>query len=152
KPTKSLNEGFAATKNLQRYCTGSSGLNGRHEELKWHGRCRVKQQSHSHDARGNLLQKLHPFAAHCGIDCLEASDVAVRMCEARGEAAADRIGYTYEHDRDRRSLVHQGAGHGCGLSENGIRPQVNKLFCERLHSIRVTCGPAKFDAEVSAFR
>jgi hypothetical protein len=38
------------------------------------------------------------------------------------------------------------------LTDDRVGSQINQLLCERLHPIRVTRAPAKFDPEIAAFR
>ena len=37
-------------------------------------------------------------------------------------------------------------------TEDCVGSQIDQLFCERLHPIRIVAGPAKFDPEIAAFR
>src|SRR6516225_7522049 len=48
------------------------------------------------------------------------------MRKVRSEAAADRIGYPREHDRNCPRLAGKGAGHGRGYTQDGIRPQIDQ--------------------------
>src|SRR5215469_16418152 len=41
---------------------------------------------------------------------------------------------------------------GCAHTEDRIGPQIDQLFCQLPHRIRISGAPAKFDAEVAAFR
>jgi hypothetical protein len=45
----------------------------------------------------------------------------------------------------------QGAGRERGLTKDRVGPQIDKLFCQRLSSIRVSGASAKFDPQVAAF-
>src|SRR6266567_4256212 len=79
-------------------------------------------------------------------------DVAAGMRKVRSEATADRIRYACEHDGNCPCLVGKGADHGRGHTEDRIGPQIDQLFCQHPHLIRVTGAPAKFDPEIAAFR
>src|SRR6516225_2560115 len=74
------------------------------------------------------------------------------MREACDEAAADRIGYDREHDRNCPRLAGKGARDGSAPSEERVGPQIDQLFCKRPEHIRITIAPAKFDPEIAAFR
>src|SRR5215475_8048408 len=73
------------------------------------------------------------------------------MRKVRSEAAADRIGYAREHDRNYLRLAGKGADYGRGHTEDRIGPQVDQFFCQSPHPIRIIGAPAKFDPEIAAF-
>src|SRR5207237_5435983 len=69
----------------------------------------------------------------------------------RSEAAADRIRYAREHDRNCLRLAGKGADYGRGHTEDRIRPQIDQFVCQSPHPIRIIGAPAKFDPEIAAF-
>ena len=73
------------------------------------------------------------------------------MREARGEAAADRVGNDRKHDRNRPCLAGKGGGRERGHREDRVGPEIDQLFCERPDPIRISGTPAKFDPEIAAF-
>src|SRR5262249_49710744 len=73
------------------------------------------------------------------------------MREACDEAAADRIGYDREHDRNCSRLAGKGASDGSAPTEERVGPQIDQPFCKRPEHIRITIAPAKFDPEIAAF-
>src|SRR6266700_40699 len=60
--------------------------------------------------------------------------------------------YGRENDGNCPRLASKGADHGRVRTEDRIGPQIDQLFCQRPHSIRITGNPAKFDPEIAAFR
>ena len=49
-------------------------------------------------------------------------------------------------------LADKSAGHRRGHTEDYVGSQIDQLFCECLHPIRIVAGPGKFDPEIAAFR
>jgi hypothetical protein len=45
----------------------------------------------------------------------------------------------------------KGGDHGRGHTQDCIGPQIDQLFCQSPHPIRITGAPAKFDPEIAAF-
>src|SRR6516165_586681 len=74
------------------------------------------------------------------------------MSKVRSEAAADGIRYASEYDGNCPRLAGKGVDHGRGHAEDRIGPQIDQLFCQRPHPIRITGAPANFDPEIAAFR
>src|SRR6516162_3126408 len=74
------------------------------------------------------------------------------MRKVCNEAAADWIRYGSEYDGNCPRLAGKGTDHGRGHAEDRIRPQIDQLFCQRPHPIRITGAPAKFDPQIAAFR
>src|SRR5260370_6530529 len=100
-----------------------------------------------------MIKKLHAFPARGAgrIVGHEASDVTARLRKVRSEGAADRIRYAREHDRNCLRLAGKGADYGRGRTEDRIGLQIDQLFCQSLHPIRIIGAPAKFDLEIAAF-
>src|SRR5262249_35679558 len=73
------------------------------------------------------------------------------MRKVRSEAAADRIRYAREHDRNCLRLAGKGGGYGRGHTEDRIGPQIDQFFCHSPDPIRIIGAPAKFDPEIAAF-
>src|SRR5262245_38648309 len=73
------------------------------------------------------------------------------MRKVRSEAAADRIRYAREHDRNCPRLAGKGGGYGRGHTEDRIGPQIDQFFCHSPDPIRIIGAPAKFDPEIAAF-
>src|SRR5262249_24872803 len=93
-----------------------------------------------------------PFSAQCAgrIVGHEASDVTARMRKVRSEAAADRIRYACEHDRNRLRLAGKGAGCGRGHTEDRIGPQIDQFFCQSPYPIRIIGAPLIGSLDVAA--
>jgi hypothetical protein len=73
------------------------------------------------------------------------------MREARGEAAADRIGDQHENNRNCLRLAGKCADRRRGLTEDRVGSQIDKLFRERLHPVRVSGAPAKLKPKIASF-
>jgi len=74
------------------------------------------------------------------------------MREARSKTAANRVGDQHEHNRNRLRLAGKCANNRRGLTEDRVGSQIDQLLCERLHPVRISGAPAKFDSEIAAFR
>src|SRR5262249_28637039 len=60
----------------------------------------VQNACYTLQARLNLFQQFHPFAADFGFECTEPSNVALRVREILDKPCVDRIGHDNEYDWD----------------------------------------------------
>src|SRR6185312_6491533 len=107
---------------------------------------------HSRHSRCDLLEQFQPFPSHSGLIKGEAGNVAAWTSEARDEATGNRVGYVRDHDGNCMRLADKRASHGRGHTEDCVGSQIDQLFCECLHLIRIIAGPAKLDPEIVALR
>src|SRR5262249_2674840 len=88
--------------------------------------------------RGDLLQKLNPFAAKCRVISHETGRIAARTGETCDEAAAYWVGYIHEYDGNCLRLSNKSGNYESALTNDHVGPQINQLFCERSDFICIT--------------
>jgi hypothetical protein len=81
----------------------------------------------------------------------EPGNIAARTSDVRDETTGHRIGYGHDHDGNCLRLADKNLSKR-GHTEDCVGSQIDQLFCECFHPIRIIAGLAKFDLKIAAFR
>ena len=110
----------------------------------------ITQDGNASHLRRDLLEQFQPFPACSVLEIRKTGEVAPWPCQARGEAAADRVNDTHEHDRQVAGRLLQRPCADAAMRDDDVRCEVNQFRRVAAKAVRIAArAPAIVDPQVA---
>ena len=102
------------------------------------------------EAGNNLTQQFKSLAGKVGCQDRQAGDVAARPRKAGDDAGGNRVAHDRGHDRDDRCRLFCRNNRWCGIRDDDVHLEPDKLGRDLGEALTAALRPAIFDREIAA--
>src|SRR5262245_21604025 len=129
---------------------GSLGETQEIQSASKRGRRRVEHDSDTRESGRDLLEHLKPLTRYWGLENAEPGNVAAGLRGAVDQAVAERIGYSYEYNRNGTRFVQHGGDRGGANGQDRVGLESDQFSRRYSHTVDFASRPAIRDPNVEA--